>query len=57
MGTKTLRIIGITFLALALVMPLADVWRGGVNFLTFLLPALWVVIGLGCILRARNRRL
>jgi hypothetical protein len=56
MSPKVLRIIGIVFMLLAVVVAVLNLRRVA-NLGAFYLPALLIVLGVAFIVRARNRRL
>ena len=56
MSPTTLRIIGIVLMIMAAIIAVLNLKRAA-DVGAFFLPAILIVIGAGCILRARNRRL
>jgi hypothetical protein len=56
MNPKTLRIVGIAFLAAAAVVAVLNL-RGVADLGAFALPTMLLIVGLAFVLRARKRRL
>ena len=56
MSPGILRICGIAFLVLAVVVAALDFWRGA-SLTAFFLPALWIFVGVALLMWAKGRRL